>query len=230
MRNANRHHASFTSRCAHALKPFFQKVATSNSSTVNLAAAKARPQQMLRSTGSRLLCRIGVRPHQTPKPINFWTHVNAAYHAVWNSGTSQPPLWGPRRDPVPLCDMVARSRCGPDPQKRPPFGAERADPASPAGLSVGIWERNGTKTQSKRQFLHLAMAVRAKLEPRASEPTGASAGLSMARLERPSPPTGQKQRARTTKRTALRDPSAPPRSERPVSPAQNTDRVSSWSP
>ena len=65
--------------------------------------------------------------------------------------------------------MVARPREGPDLQKRPPFGAERADPASPAGLSVGTWERNGTKTQSKRQFLHLAMAVGAKLEPRASE-------------------------------------------------------------
>ena len=65
--------------------------------------------------------------------------------------------------------MVARPREGPDLQKWQFFGAERADPASPAGLSVGTWERNGTKMQSKRQFLHLAMAVGAKLEPRASE-------------------------------------------------------------
>ena len=54
--------------------------------------------------------------------------------------------------------MVARPRSRPDLQKRPPFGAERADPASPAGLSVGTWERNGTKTQSKRQFLDLSVS------------------------------------------------------------------------
>ena len=95
--------------------------------------------------------------------------------------------------------MVARPREGPDLQKRPPFGAERADPASPAGLSAGTGERNGTKTQSERQFLHLAMAVGAKTDPCASEPTGASAGLSAARLERPRPPTGQKQMGRSNR-------------------------------
>ena len=81
----------------------------------------------------------------------------------------------------------------PTSEKRPPFGAEAARPVSSADLSVGALERNGTKPHPERQFLHLAMAARAKLEPRASDPTGASADLSVARLEHPGPPNGQKQ-------------------------------------
>ena len=89
--------------------------------------------------------------------------------------------------------MLAPARSGSDLRKRPPFDAKTARPVNSTELSVGTRELKGTKARPERPFLQLTMAVGAQTEPRASDPTGASAELAMDRLERPGPPNGQKQ-------------------------------------